>query len=776
MSYGGSLDLKFGSGGFADIQAPADSSFFPEGSAIQADGKLVVAGVQESFGTTSAEKLSFSVTRFNIDGSVDTTFGDRGFLAPAEGLTDLESLEDVYIDGPFGVAIQPDGKIVAVGDVGTDALMVRLTADGALDSSFGADGIVTLGNSSDQFEGLFVADSVAIRSDGEIAVLGRTDATPKGGESAVEVFEPNGSVDPSFNSGLPAIIPTPGSNVNYDSAGQDGLVALANGDVVAISDTFDGPGTPNIIQVTAFDTLGALDQSFGSDGQATIPASLLFPSGASANPSVLALQSDGKLVVGGSMTYANESPAGSVTFALRLDVNGSLDPSFGIGGVDILAETTPPGTSPGAIAIQSDGKIVLADGFHLIFERLDGDGLPDLTFGTGGTSRVQTSSGGFDFPVGSIGVAITPSGKILAASAYGSFGTLFRLLGSGSNSDYDGDGRADPAVYFGAPAVFADVASGGVTAPIVQFGTPGLGNSIPAPGAYFGEGQDDMAVYLTGPGAFAIRSPDGNQSKIVPFGIPGAGNSLPAPGDYDRSGKTEVGVYLPSLGEYVYRPAAGGPDVVTKIGIAGAGQSIPAPGDYFGTGQDDIAVYEPATASFVIRDPVTGLDLTIPFGTPGAGRSIPVPGDYDGSGRADLAVYLPASGDLIYRPAGGGVPDVIVPIGRPGIAQSLPEVGDFDRSGRDEAAVYEPGSGTFAYQPASGGPVVSIPLGTPGQTVAFSTGTDAVAEEGIGAGPDPSGAGASPAVPAAWVPLTPDVLDPVGGIARKREPGPLLCT
>ena len=107
----------------------------------------------------------------------------------------------------------------------------------------------------------------------------------------------------------------------------------------------------------------------------------------------------------------------------------------------------------------------------------------------------------------------------------------------------------------------------------IQFGIPGVGNSIPAPGDYSGSGHVELAAYLTGQGELAYGPSDGGPSVIVPFGLTGLGQTLPAPGDYDGSGQTNVAAYFPSSGLLAYLPKGGGNTVFVTIGTPD--QTIP---------------------------------------------------------------------------------------------------------------------------------------------------------------------------------------------------------
>ena len=653
-----------------------------------------------------------------------------------------------------------------VGNVNNTAKAVRINANGKLDGSFGTGGVVTLGKAAQDDALLDYASSVALLPGGEIAVGGAS--TPATGQDrpAVEVLHLDGSIETGFGTNGLAVAPPPAGSQAYapitpvlsssnlfSSPGYVGLVASPDGRTTLATNVYlSGGATLAEVALARFTALGAPDPTFGTGGQAVIVPEATFGSASADAVTAIALQRDGKLVVGGSVLIGNTLHA----LATRVAKDGTLDPGFAIGGVNILGYTTPIGSSPGAIAIQGDGKIVLADAFSFDLERLNPNGLPDHSFGVHGTALMvapdpsQVNSGHF------VGVAIQPDGKILATGD----NAITRLLGRGSKGDYNNDGVADRSIFLTSSATFADAASSGPAAPLVQIGIPGAGKTLPAPGAYFGGGQDDIGVYLTSRGAFAVTQPTGRATAYVPFGSPGAGNSLPAPGDFDGSGRTEYAVYLPKLGVFAYRSASGGGDVYVAIGQAGPGGSIPAPADYLDTAQDDVAVYVPSNATFVLQNPFTHQLITIPFGTPGR-AAIPAPGDYDGSGHAELALYFPDAATLVYRPALGG-PDVAISFGIPGAGKTLPAPGDYDGSGHAEVAAYLPTLGIFAYRPARGGADVYLTIGVPGRTIPFALN----AVQGATGGSGSSGFAAASVDPAS-IPWTPDLLDP---IAPKRKP------
>src|SRR5687767_1271009 len=151
---------------------------------VLADGKILVVG-HARFGFRK-----FALTRFNSDGSLDTTFGSQGSRLQAIGTGDAEA---------WAAALQPDGKVVVAGHVtqgGVDKMaLVRFAADGSVDSPFGVK-FVSAGPSHSQ------AKAVAIQPDGKI-VVGGYSMGPTGKMVMTLVrFNADGSTDSTFAGGF----------------------------------------------------------------------------------------------------------------------------------------------------------------------------------------------------------------------------------------------------------------------------------------------------------------------------------------------------------------------------------------------------------------------------------------------------------------------------------------------------------------------------------------------------------------------------------------------
>ncbi len=153
----GSLDTTFSDGGVVTT-AFGEAQDIGDCIALQSDGKIVVAGF-----SSSGSNYDFALARYNVDGSLDTSFSGDGMLTTAFGASD---------DFAFGVAVQGDGKLVVAGystaDDDYDFALVRYNSDGSWDGSFSGDGRLTtsFGGSRD------TAYAVALQSDGKIVVAG----------------------------------------------------------------------------------------------------------------------------------------------------------------------------------------------------------------------------------------------------------------------------------------------------------------------------------------------------------------------------------------------------------------------------------------------------------------------------------------------------------------------------------------------------------------------------------------------------------------------------
>jgi uncharacterized delta-60 repeat protein len=196
---------------------------------------------------------------------------------------------------------------------------------------------------------------------------------------------------------------------------------------------------------------GSLDPSFGDNGIVTTPHTAT-GCGQVVNCSI-AIQSDGKIVVAGGATA---SDGGQEQALARYNTDGSLDSTFGKGGIVTLAENN--GGPAFGVAIQTDGKIVTAapGNLELAVFRFNTDGALDTTFGSGGVAEIG-AAGLFIGPTGG-SVAVLSDGKILVATSgqLGVGGTLMvRLLSDGQLDSSFGTGGVAPTLGTGSMVVLA---------------------------------------------------------------------------------------------------------------------------------------------------------------------------------------------------------------------------------------------------------------------------------------------------------------------------------
>jgi uncharacterized delta-60 repeat protein len=391
---GGALDRRFGGDGKATTNLTRGFDGASD-IAIQPDGKLVVAGEAHN---------RFGLARFLPDGRLDRSFGHDGKV-----ITDVARGNDSIT----AVAIQANGKIVAVGDVfrrGDFTLaLVRYRANGRLDPTFGRGGMVIGG--TPRYD-----PDIAIEATGKILIAGS-----EGASFVLARYDPGGSLDTTFGTAGVVTTGVP-DGLPYGGA----LALLSDGGIVLAGES-SHPDFSNVVNVLRYDADGVLDTTFGAEGLATVDLTEGWDSAES-----VAIQPDGKIVVAGDAGFCCEY-TGSFGLA-RFDVDGTLDSSFSSDGVVITNFTGtnggPPEDKAFDVAIQSDGKIVAAGvagaGWDSVstfaLARYDTDGTRDGTFGVHGkvTTKFRTMGPSPDVYVGAIAhaIAIQPNGKIVAVGTH----------------------------------------------------------------------------------------------------------------------------------------------------------------------------------------------------------------------------------------------------------------------------------------------------------------------------------------------------------------------
>ena len=397
---GGSLDTTFNPtgtppGSVVTAMAPGTGTDYFSDTAIQKDGKIVAAGEAE----IGAGGFDLALARYNRNGTPDTAFGTGGKVT-----TDFGGIGGD--DYAYAMALQPDGKIVAVGQANTtagndDFGVARYNPDGSLDTSFGAGGLVTTSvapGTNDDF-----AFAIAIQPDGKLVVAGDANmGGATGWDSAVVRYDSDGTVDTTFGSAGEVITPVaPGTATDWW-----GSVALQSDGKIVLAGRA-GPSANTAMSFARLTTTGAADTSFGTAGFATVD----FSGGYDANwAGGLAIQPDGKIVSGG--VASNE------VAVARLNPDGTLDTTFNATGM--VTTSIGGGTEQEGYdaTLQTDGRIVVAADVFVggvwTFgaARFNPDGTLDTTFDGDGTVLTPVGDG-----VGSdaFGVALQKDGQIVVS-------------------------------------------------------------------------------------------------------------------------------------------------------------------------------------------------------------------------------------------------------------------------------------------------------------------------------------------------------------------------
>ncbi|WP_406410794.1 putative Ig domain-containing protein [Streptomyces sp. NBC_01614] len=377
--------------------------------------------------------LAVSGTATAAPGDLDPTFDADGIVTT--------QIPGLYSLGAADMFVQGDGKIVTAGPVYDSEMhwalaVARYDADGSLDSSFGGDGIVTSSSSSSSFDA-----AVAPYGDHGKIVAAWSQTQNGAVESSIAVarYNPDGSLDTTFDSDGIATTTIPSLGASMDMAVQGDKIIVAGDAVVA-------GGTGRSWMLARYNSNGSLDTSFGNKGGYTLET---VPGSTGAEMGGIALQGE-NIIVAGSFT----SSTGNVgTVVGRFDDKGKPDLNFhdGFTFLNDLHETDKAFD----VTVDQNRKIVLTGyrGDALQVARVDADGGLDVHFGDGDGIVTTDVSSGPDSAA-----AVTMQGDRIVIAGYADTGTstatlVARYLADGSLDSAFGQGGTITTLVTDSPSV-----------------------------------------------------------------------------------------------------------------------------------------------------------------------------------------------------------------------------------------------------------------------------------------------------------------------------------
>ena len=386
----GSLDLSFDGNGKALYFFPYAAYDESNCSAIQTDGKIIMAGTSHI-----NQNNILTACRYNPDGSIDTSFAENGFF----------KLNTRIYDGIKSMKIDSNGKILIA--INNSATVIRLNSNGTFDGSFGTGGFATITG------GFSFLNDLKVLADNSILVVGSIVSTVNNVSSynfMLAKLNSNGTLASDFGSnGITILSATP----NYDQLNL--IETQADGKIIAAGQFLNTTADNYDIVIFRTNSNGSLDTTFNTTGIFTIgiPNSNDVPSG-------LQIQNDGKILLADNYNDFEN------TLLLRINPNGTVDTTFDSDG--IIYFNANQFSSVSAVKVLENQQILVAgtkvnatSDFSLI--KLNTNGNVDTTFGTSGLVTTDFYND-YDLPSGlliSNNNSIIVTGSVISPTGYADF-------------------------------------------------------------------------------------------------------------------------------------------------------------------------------------------------------------------------------------------------------------------------------------------------------------------------------------------------------------------
>lgn len=297
-----------------------------------------------------------------------------------------------------------------------------------------------------------------------------------------------------------------------------------------------------------------------------------------------------------------------------------------------------------------------------------------------------------------------------------------RVFYINATSDFEGDGRADFAVFRPSETIWYLLYSSNNQFQALQFGSP---NDKLVPGDYDHDGKADVTNFQVdnpeyqGLGLWKILKSSDNSTSTIQWGL---SDDIPLSMDIDGNNASDLAVFRPSNGTWyvkrmgdIIKPLNSAPENASlnyRIIQWGAAGDKPIAGDFDGDGVDELVAFRPSEGNWYIYNNITNSYRILRWGLSG---DIPMAKDFDGDAKVDVAVYRPSEGTWYLLSS----LDNSLIVRQFGLSEDIPVPADFDKDGASDIAVYRPSNGTWYVTRSSDNSFFAAQFGSNGDIPVF---------------------------------------------------------